>query len=190
MEQRGVAGKSKDDDLRESQADTRREIRVLQNHNASIEGSRAPDGLCTTNIGFSTCDGKSTYVLPSEGNGDAIVFNIVPNVLNIAEIFGVPLKTFADIKDLMNGIEMGKHEAVWSTMTEDRRKDVMDSMFTMWKRLMDENPSVAINVGNTVHVDKTSASSHESPIVQYVDINTKSTSYAGVAGASAKDQSK
>ncbi|GKA90350.1 zinc knuckle CX2CX4HX4C containing protein, partial [Tanacetum coccineum] len=34
------------------------------------------------------------------------------------------------------------------------------------------------------------ASSHESPIVQYVDINTKSTSYVRVAGASAKDQPK
>ncbi|GJU00852.1 hypothetical protein Tco_1111190, partial [Tanacetum coccineum] len=99
-----------------------------------------PSVVHTTNIGFSTCDGKSIYVLPTEGNGDAIVFNIVPNVLNIAEIFGVPFKTFADIEDLMNGIEMGNHEAVWSIMTEDRF--------------------------------------------------SKSTSYAGVAGASAKDQPK
>ncbi|GJT24124.1 zinc knuckle CX2CX4HX4C containing protein [Tanacetum coccineum] len=78
-------------------------------------------------------NGESKYVLPTEDNGDAIIFNIVPNVLNIAQIFGVPFKTFADIEDLMNGIEMGKHEA---------------------------------------------------------DINTKSTSYAGVAGTSAKDQPK
>ncbi|GKA02748.1 hypothetical protein Tco_0675529 [Tanacetum coccineum] len=112
------------------------------------------------------------------------------NVLNIAEFFGVPFKTFADIEDLMNGIKMGKHEAVWSSMTEERRKDVMDSMFTMWKRLMDENLSVARNVGNMNHVDKTSAPSHKSPIVQSVDINTKLTSYARAAGASAKDQPK
>ncbi|GJS48415.1 hypothetical protein Tco_0598536 [Tanacetum coccineum] len=104
--------------------------------------------------------------------GDAIVFNIVPNVLNVAKIFGVPFKTFADIEDLLNGIENGKHEAVWSRMTEEMRKDVIDSMFTTWKRLMDENPSVASNVGNkamdtfnddTLHVD-------DPPIVQSVSI--------------------
>ncbi|GJU30530.1 hypothetical protein Tco_1174119 [Tanacetum coccineum] len=136
------------------------------------------------------CDEELTYMFLSDGNGDAIVFNIVLNGLNIAENFGVPFKTSADIEDLMNGIEMGKHEAVWSTMTEDRRKDVMDSIFTTWKRLVDVNPSVASNVVNMDHVDKTSAPSHESPIIQAVDINTKSTSYAGVAGASAKDQPK
>ncbi|GKA20029.1 zinc knuckle CX2CX4HX4C containing protein [Tanacetum coccineum] len=36
----------------------------------------------------------------------------------------------------------------------------------------------------------TSEPSHDSPIAQAVDINTKSTSYAGAAGASAKDQPK
>ncbi|GJR65649.1 hypothetical protein Tco_0011714 [Tanacetum coccineum] len=131
-------------------------------------------------------DAKSTYVLPTEGNDDAIVFNIVPNVLNIAKIFGVLFKTFADIEDLMNGLETGKHEDVWSGMTEETRKEVMDSMFTTWKRLMDENPSVASNV----YVDKTSAPSHASPIVQVVDINPKKTSYAGAACTSAKDQPK
>ncbi|GJV93655.1 hypothetical protein Tco_1541468 [Tanacetum coccineum] len=55
---------------------------------------------------------------------------------------------------------------------------------------MDKNPGVASKVGNTDHVDKISAPSHESLIVQSVDINTKSTFYAGVAGASAKDQPK
>nr|GEU89451.1 zinc knuckle CX2CX4HX4C [Tanacetum cinerariifolium] len=92
--------------------------------------------------------------------------------------------------DLMNGLEIGKHEAIWSTMTKERRKDVMDIMFTTWKRLMDENPSVASNVGNMDHIDITNAPSFESPIVQSVDINTKSTSYVRVAGASAKDQPK
>nr|GEW05210.1 zinc knuckle CX2CX4HX4C [Tanacetum cinerariifolium] len=172
----------KDGDLPDGEA-------VLKDVNMK-ESVSQPFVVRTTNIHFFTCDGKSTYVLPFEGNGDAIVFNIISNVLNIDKNFDVPFKTFTDIEDLMNGIEMGKHEAVWSTMTEDRRKDVMDSMFTKWKRLMDENPSVASNMGNTDHVDKTSAPSHESLIVQSVDINTKSTSYAGVAGASTKDQPK
>nr|GFB25294.1 hypothetical protein [Tanacetum cinerariifolium] len=69
-------------------------------------------------------------------------------VLYIAKIFGVPFITFADIKDLMNGLEMGKHTAVWLGMTDEMRKDVMDSMYTTLKRITDENPSVARNVGN------------------------------------------
>ncbi|GJU97857.1 hypothetical protein Tco_1327128 [Tanacetum coccineum] len=92
--------------------------------------------------------GFNSYLLPTEGNCDAVVFNIVPNVLNVAEIFGVPFETFADIEDLMNGIEIGKHEVLWSGMTNERRKDFIDYMFTTWKRLMDENFSVASNVGN------------------------------------------
>ncbi|GJW03882.1 zinc knuckle CX2CX4HX4C containing protein, partial [Tanacetum coccineum] len=151
-----------------------------------MEESAFQPSVVRTNISFSTCVGKSTYVLPTEGNDDAIVFNIVSKVLNIAKIFGVLFKTFADIEDLMNGLETGKHKDVWSGMTKERHKEVMDSMFTTWKRLMDENPSVASNV----HVDKTSAPSHESPIVQAVDINPKTTSYAGAACTSAKDQPK
>nr|GEV22153.1 hypothetical protein [Tanacetum cinerariifolium] len=50
------------------------------------------------------------------------------------------------------------------------------------KRLVDVNPSVPSI--------ETSAPSHESPIVQSVEINTKLTSYIGVAGVSAKDQPK
>nr|GFA56828.1 hypothetical protein [Tanacetum cinerariifolium] len=87
-------------------------------------------------------------VLPTEGNDDAIVFNTVLNVLYIAKIFGVPFITFADIEDLINGLEMGKHTAVWLGMTDEMRKDVMDSMYTTLKRITDENPSVARNVGN------------------------------------------
>nr|GEU99635.1 reverse transcriptase domain-containing protein [Tanacetum cinerariifolium] len=102
------------------------------------ENASQPPVIRTTNIGLSTCDGGSTYVLPPE----------------------------------------------------ERRKDVMESMCTTWKRILDENPSVASKVGSTYHVDKNSEPSHESPIVQYVDIITNSTSFAGVTGASAKEQQK
>nr|GEU78895.1 hypothetical protein [Tanacetum cinerariifolium] len=153
---------------------------------ANMEENASQPFVVRTNFGFSTCDVKSMYVLPTEGNGDAIVFNIILNVLNIAKIFGISFKTFTDIEDLMTRIEMGKHEAVWLGMTEERCKDVMDSMFTTWKRLMDDNPSVVSNV----YVDKTREPSHEYPIVQAVDINLKTTSYARAASTSAKDQLK
>ncbi|GKC30229.1 hypothetical protein Tco_1037523, partial [Tanacetum coccineum] len=112
--------------------------------------------------------------------------NIVSDVLNVAEILGVPFKTFADIKDLMNGIEMGKHEAVWSGMTEEMCKDVMDYMFTMWKRLMDENPSVASNVRNTAMDTSNDDTLHvDDPlIVQSLSIQDKPRSYVGFAGGS------
>nr|GEU40259.1 hypothetical protein [Tanacetum cinerariifolium] len=101
---------------------------------------------------------------PTKGNGDACVFNIVPNMLNIVEIFGVPFNTFVDIKNLMDGIEMGKHE----------------------------NVCVASNVGNmamdtsnddTMHVD-------DPLIVQSVIIQDKPRSYVGVAGGSKMKPSK
>ncbi|GKD41321.1 hypothetical protein Tco_1261528, partial [Tanacetum coccineum] len=92
----------------------------------------------------------------------------------------------------MNGIEMGKHEAVWSGMTEERHKDVMDSMFTTWKRLTDENPSVASNVENTAMdtINEDTLHMDDSLIVQSVTIQDKSRSYVGVAGGLKSEPSK
>ncbi|GJV90157.1 hypothetical protein Tco_1534095 [Tanacetum coccineum] len=82
----------------------------------------------------------------------------------------------------MNGIEMGKHEAVWSGMTEEICKDVMDYMFTMWKRLMDENPSVASNVRNTAMDTSNDDTLHvdDPPIVQSLSIQDKPRSYVKI----------
>ncbi|GJY04018.1 putative reverse transcriptase domain-containing protein [Tanacetum coccineum] len=51
------------------------------------------------------------------------------------------------------------------------------------------NEDLGINLGSSVNqVEKTSDPSHDSPIVQSVEINTIPKSYAGAAGAATKDQ--
>ncbi|GJY67683.1 zinc knuckle CX2CX4HX4C containing protein [Tanacetum coccineum] len=61
----------------------------------------------------------------------AINMPCVSGMVNVAELFGVPLKTLEDIDDLTKGIEFGKYE-VWSGMTSYKRKEVMDTLFAMW----------------------------------------------------------
>ncbi|GKC95918.1 hypothetical protein Tco_1161360, partial [Tanacetum coccineum] len=137
----------------------------LSNNNKVNKSTLVKSSLPDTNINTTNDDGISGISnAQTEGNDDAIVFNIDLNVLNIAEIFGVPFKTFADIEDLMNGIEMGKHEAIWSGMTEERRKDVMDYVYTTWKRLTEENPSVANNVEKTTMDTSNDDTLHMDPI--------------------------
>nr|GEY75038.1 hypothetical protein [Tanacetum cinerariifolium] len=163
----------------------------LSNNNKVNKSTIVKSSLTNTNINTANGDGISGILdAQTEGNNDVIVFNIVPNVLNIAEILCVIFKTFTYIKDLMNGIEMGKHEAIWSGMTKERRKDVMDSMYTTWKRLTKENLSVASNVGNTTMDTSNDDTLHVDPIVQYVIIQDKPRSYVGVVDASKLEPSK
>ncbi|GJR45981.1 PAC motif-containing protein [Tanacetum coccineum] len=44
---------------------------------------------------------------------------------------------------LTKGIELGYYEAVWSGMTSDKRKSVMDALFTMSDAFLAANPSVS-----------------------------------------------
>nr|GEY12152.1 RNA-directed DNA polymerase, eukaryota, reverse transcriptase zinc-binding domain protein [Tanacetum cinerariifolium] len=67
------------------------------------------------------------------------------------------------------------------------QKEVMNTIWELWNKFGVELP----NLKSVPGVDSnTSVPSHESPIVQVVDINKKQTSYAGAAGASTKDQPK
>ncbi|GJR65602.1 hypothetical protein Tco_0011667 [Tanacetum coccineum] len=52
----------------------------------------------------------------------SINMSCVSNVVNVAELYDVPLKTLEDIDELTKGIEMGKYEAVWSGMTSEKHK--------------------------------------------------------------------
>ncbi|GJY71979.1 hypothetical protein Tco_0475682 [Tanacetum coccineum] len=61
----------------------------------------------------------------------AINMPCMSGMVNVVELFGVPLKTLEDINDLTKGIELGKYE-VLSGMTSYKRKEVMDTLFAMW----------------------------------------------------------
>nr|GEU66740.1 zinc knuckle CX2CX4HX4C [Tanacetum cinerariifolium] len=90
-------------------------------------------------------------------NADATLNLLDPNVVKVAEIFYVPLKTLADIAELGKGIKLGKYEAVWTGMISDMCQATVDTIDAYW-----------------MHSD-------ESPIVQFVSIHEKTSSCVGIA---------
>ncbi|GKC38522.1 zinc knuckle CX2CX4HX4C containing protein [Tanacetum coccineum] len=98
------------------------------------------------------------------------------NSIDVAATFGVSLTTVGDLHKLINDIKAGKHEELLPGMTND---DCMESLDALG------------SICNSIHVNCNNMPSKESPsdpIVQSVDINTKSTSYADEAGASTMAQ--
>ncbi|GJX38733.1 zinc knuckle CX2CX4HX4C containing protein [Tanacetum coccineum] len=116
--------------------------------------------------------------------------------VDVAATFGVPLTTVGDLHLLIKSIEAGKHDELLSGMTNDERMAIMDALDTICNSIQADNTNADVIPCKVSHVDDlTNLNIDEStmpndPIVQSVDINTKSTSYAGAAGASAKDQPK
>nr|GEW95238.1 hypothetical protein [Tanacetum cinerariifolium] len=102
------------------------------------------------------------------------------------------------------GIEAGKHDELLSAMTNDEHMEIIDALGAICNSIQAENTNADVIpckvshiddstivdalVAKNLNVDKSSMPSD--PTVQSMDINTKSTSYAGAAGASAKDQPK
>nr|GFA26099.1 hypothetical protein [Tanacetum cinerariifolium] len=93
----------------------------------------------------------------------------------ISEIFGLSLKTFMDFEDFISNIELGKYE-VWLELSDIKRQEVSDTLCAMFKDLKDDNIPSKVSPSD--------------PIVQSVNINTMSTSYAGDVSTSAKDLPK
>ncbi|GJW84437.1 hypothetical protein Tco_0157582 [Tanacetum coccineum] len=85
----------------------------------------------------------------------------------ISELFGVSLKTHKDFEDFTRNIELGKFE-VWLELSDEKRQEVIDIFCAMLEAVKDENLDDSIP----------SKVTPSDPIVQSVDINTKSTSYA------------
>ncbi|GKC51430.1 zinc knuckle CX2CX4HX4C containing protein, partial [Tanacetum coccineum] len=114
--------------------------------------------------------------------------------IDVAATFGVPLTTVGDLHKLINDIEAGKHDELLSEMTNDDRMETMDALGTICNSIHVDNinadVTTALHVDDSINLNVDESTIPSDPIVQYVDINTKSTSYAGAAGASAKDQPK
>ncbi|GJS62485.1 hypothetical protein Tco_0657269 [Tanacetum coccineum] len=120
------------------------------------------------------CDGSPKVSNSSPLVSPSTTINIPRELysIDVAATFGVPLTIVGDLHKLINDIEAGKHDELLSGMTNDDRMETMDAL----------DDSINLNVDeSTIPSD---------PIVKSVDINTKSTSYDGAAGASAKDQPK
>ncbi|GKE00813.1 hypothetical protein Tco_1388796, partial [Tanacetum coccineum] len=75
--------------------------------------------------------------------------------IDVAATFGVPLTTVCDLHKLINDIDVGKHDELLSGMTNYDRMETIDALDDLINLNVDES---------TI------------PIIQSVDINTKSTS--------------
>ncbi|GJU91970.1 hypothetical protein Tco_1304393 [Tanacetum coccineum] len=98
------------------------------------------------------------------------------NSIDVAATFGVPLTTVGDLHKLINDIKAGKHEELLSGKTNDDRMETLDALGSICN-------SIQANCNNLP-----SKAFPSDPIMQLVDINTKSTSYVGAAGASTMAQ--
>ncbi|GKE11824.1 zinc knuckle CX2CX4HX4C containing protein, partial [Tanacetum coccineum] len=90
-----------------------------------------------------------------------------PFDIDVVATFEVPLTTVGDLQMLINDIEARRHDELLAEMTNEDHVETLNALGT---------------ISNSIQADN--------PFVQSVDINTKSTSYAGATGARAKDQPK
>ncbi|GJV82099.1 zinc knuckle CX2CX4HX4C containing protein [Tanacetum coccineum] len=161
-------------------------VKIIHVLESVFEQQVIGDGSKTTRVSnnpsasfhFGTEANQTAYVAAIYDQ-DATVSNMVTHHDIISELFGVSLKTYKDFEDFISNIELGTSE-VWLELFEEKRQEVTDIFCAKFKAFKAENCDVS-NPSKFMPSD---------PIVQSVDINTKSTSYAGAAGASANDQPK
>ncbi|GJX06863.1 hypothetical protein Tco_0194795 [Tanacetum coccineum] len=92
----------------------------------------------------------------------------------ITELFGVSLSTPKDIDIFTSDLEAGKYQ-VWSELTREKRQEVMNTIWSIWNKLVAET---LIETNVNPMPSKVSASDL---IVQSVFINEKPSSYVGAA---------
>ncbi|GJU18482.1 zinc knuckle CX2CX4HX4C containing protein [Tanacetum coccineum] len=118
------------------------------------------------------------------------------NSIDVAATFRVPLSTVGDLHKLINDIEAGKHDELLSGITNDDHMETLDALGSICNSIQANHdnayviPCKVSYAYDSINLNVDESTIPSDPIIQSVDINTKSTSYAGVAGASAKDQLK
>nr|GEV66318.1 hypothetical protein [Tanacetum cinerariifolium] len=125
-----------------------------------------------------SCDGS-----PKASNSSPLVSrNATSNMprglynVDVAATFGIPLTTVGDLDVLIKDIA-GEHNELLFGMINDKHMAIMDALGAIYDSIQAENSIPSKSMPND-------------HIMQSVNINTKATSYARVAGASAKDQTK
>nr|GEV30048.1 zinc knuckle CX2CX4HX4C [Tanacetum cinerariifolium] len=92
--------------------------------------------------------------------------------------------TYSGSLILTKVLEVGKYD-LWLELTKETRSGITDIIWNRWDTLLNLQKSAP-----TVDDNLSGEASPSDTIIQSVDINTKSTSYVGAAGASAKGQPK
>ncbi|GJY82805.1 zinc knuckle CX2CX4HX4C containing protein [Tanacetum coccineum] len=150
---------------------------------------------CTRDFGNFIVDLEQSKGVHLSLNFPSSIINCAQELysIDVAATFGVPLTTMGDLQKLINDIDAGKHDELLSELTNEDRMETLEALGSICNSIkVDHNNADVIpcKVSYTddsinLNVDKSTIPSD--PILQSVDIN-KSTSYAGVAGGSAKDQ--
>ncbi|GJX84967.1 zinc knuckle CX2CX4HX4C containing protein [Tanacetum coccineum] len=198
--EKDIDGESEDDNEKKLVMGSRVENKdaTVSNH-GKLQGKKDDDGLNELNddtrSATARCDGS-----PKVGSGcinlDGKGTTRRVNRIDVTATFEVPLRTVGDLHKLINDIEAGKHDELLSEMTYDDRMETMDAIGTICKSIRANNnnadviPCKVLNVDDSINLIVDEFTIPSDPIVQSVDINTKSTSYAGATGISAKDQPK
>ncbi|GJZ56644.1 hypothetical protein Tco_0611837, partial [Tanacetum coccineum] len=113
--------------------------------------------------------------------------------IDVAATFGVPLTTVGDLQKLINDIDAGKHDELVFELTNEDCIETLEALDSICNSIRvdrnnaDVTPCKVLYTGDSINLNVDKSTIPSDPIVQSVDIN-KSTSYAGVAGGSAKDQ--
>nr|GEU62989.1 zinc knuckle CX2CX4HX4C [Tanacetum cinerariifolium] len=130
-------------------------------------------------------DAAATFFENSANNSNDILSSFGLAGFKCDATFGVPLTTVGDLHKLINDIEAGKHDELSSQMTNDDHMETMDAICTICNSSLADNYNADVIPCKVVHVDESinlnvdESTIPSDPIVQSVDINTKSTSYAG-----------
>nr|GEU80809.1 zinc knuckle CX2CX4HX4C [Tanacetum cinerariifolium] len=109
---------------------------------------------------------------------------LIHSIDDVVPLFGVPFNSLKDIDEFTKDLEVGKYD-LWLELTMETRIRITDIIWNRWDTLLNFEKSAP-----TVDDNLCGEASPSDTIVQSVDINTKSTSYPGAAGASAKDNLK
>nr|GEU46051.1 hypothetical protein [Tanacetum cinerariifolium] len=114
-------------------------------------------------------------------NPDALLISVT----NVEALLGVKFNSQHDIDTFSKSVVEGKYVDIFSKMSSDEIDVVMDAIETIAKKFSVGDDNSKPNV--TKQVIKPN---HDNPIVHDVNINRKSTSYAGAVGANHKVQQK
>ncbi|GKD27625.1 hypothetical protein Tco_1233839, partial [Tanacetum coccineum] len=122
-------------------------------------------------------ESEHTSSSPFKGNNKSMNGDV------IKELFCVSLTTPKDIDTFTSDLESGKY-GVWLELTKEKRNEIVDTIWSIWKIFVAEIPTVTN--ANTMPSKVPSSD----PIVQYVFINEKPTSYVGASVGSKSEPSK
>ncbi|GJS46329.1 ABC transporter B family member 25-like protein [Tanacetum coccineum] len=175
-------------------ASTKVSVCLLQSRmwNTSDKGTMFGDGAARVGMQLRSSPKVSTsspLVSPSS------IINVPRELysIDVAATFGVPLTTVGDLQKLINDIDAGKHDELLSELTNEDRMETLEALGSICNSIkVDRNNADVIlckvsYADDSINLNVDESTIPSDPIVQSVDIN-KSTSYAGVAGGSAKDQ--